>query len=58
MWWLKGSTTQSAREINETFRKLTMPVVTIAAQPPTELNAQPLYKFDRRDEVRLPIARC
>ena len=32
MWWFEGSTTLSASEINAIFRKLTMPVVTVAAQ--------------------------
>lgn len=34
MWWLEGSTTLSAREINSIFRKLMIPVVTIAARSP------------------------
>ena len=32
IWWLEGSTTLSAREINSIFRKLTIPVVTTAAR--------------------------
>ena len=36
IWWLEGSTTLSAREINATFRKFTLPVVTTAARLPTE----------------------
>ena len=32
MWWLEGSTTLSAREINAIFRGLTLPVITTAAR--------------------------
>ena len=32
MWWLDGSTTLSAREINTIFRRLTLPVITTAAR--------------------------
>lgn len=36
IWWLEGATTLSAREIDATFRKLTVPVVTMAARSRTE----------------------
>ncbi len=44
IWWLEGSTNLSAHEVNEAFRNLTLPVVTMAAQFPTNRSQSKRYK--------------